>query len=201
MNGGYDEGYTNCPCLWGREPGSLVREHLARRPNLVGLRALDLGCGEGKNAHALFAAGAAVVASDVSEAALRNARAAWPDDHIEWLHEDAATTLSRDADYDLVVMYGLLHCLADEQAIYETVKAAQEKTRDGGRHILVAFNNGPHDLSAHPGFRPTMLPHEAYGELYRGWELENISDAVLHETHPHNGIPHFHSLTRLVARR
>ena len=42
-------------------------------------------------------------------------------------------------------------------------------------------------------------------DLVRGLsdaERERIdSNTLIYETHPHNGIPHFHSLTRLVVRK
>jgi hypothetical protein len=37
--------------------------------------------------------------------------------------------------------------------------------------------------------------------MYRGWTLLHQSDEDLHETHPHNSIPHVHSMTRLIARK
>ena len=49
LNGGYDDGYSRCARFWGRSPGSLVQRFIANVA-CKGLRILDLGCGEGKNA-------------------------------------------------------------------------------------------------------------------------------------------------------
>jgi hypothetical protein len=48
LTGGYDDGYSSCPCFWGQTPGSLVRDFLRQNPSLTGRTVLDLGCGEEK---------------------------------------------------------------------------------------------------------------------------------------------------------
>jgi tellurite methyltransferase len=199
MPGGYDDGYATCPCFWGREPGSLVRAFLSQR-SVNGLRVLDLGCGEGKNAFALANAGASVVAVDSSELALKNGKAAFGTAEIEWRHEDCVSYLEQCDGFDVIIMYGLLHCLRSVHEIAETIAGAVQVTKPGGHHLLAAFNDGPHDLSAHPSFKPTLASHTFYVRQYEAHVIILAEDAVIHETHPNNGIAHFHSLTRLVAR-
>jgi 2-polyprenyl-3-methyl-5-hydroxy-6-metoxy-1,4-benzoquinol methylase len=198
-DGGYDDGYAACDCFWGRSPGSLVG-NLISKQSLLGLRALDLGCGEGKNADALTRAGATVVAVDCSKLALANGRRSFQQANIIWIEADAEDHLRVCGSYDLIVMYGLLHCLETPQAIANMIELAIRKTTQGGMHIVVAFNDGPHDLSAHPNFKPTLTTHNFYRDQYKYQQLLSENDSILHETHPHNNIPHFHSVTRLVAR-
>jgi SAM-dependent methyltransferase len=140
-----------------------------------------------------------VTAVDISPYALANARAAFPDEAVAWIQQDATTMTLPAANYDLVVAYGLLHCLPAEEIgpLVEKVKAA---TAPGGLNILVTFNQRRQDLSAHPGFRPTLLSHSFFLELYESWRILYATDEDLHETHPHNMIPHTHSMTRLIAR-
>jgi cyclopropane fatty-acyl-phospholipid synthase-like methyltransferase len=159
-----------------------------------------LGCGEGKNAFALANAGASVVAVDCSELALKNGKAAFGSANIEWHHKDCLSYLRDCEGFDVVVMYGLLHCLGSVGEIASVIAGAVRATNIGGYHLLVAFNDGSHDLSAHPSFKPTLASHAFYVGQYGAHEITSVEDAVLHETHPNNGIPHFHSLTRLVAR-
>ncbi len=200
-NGGYDEGYAACPCFWGPELGSLVKVVLAGLPERVDFRVLDAGCGEGKNAAAFASRGARVSALDCSEFALCNARRAWPNESIEWVHGDVRSyNLPLDA-FDIVIAYGLLHCLRDFSEVKAVVSRLQSATRAGGQNVVCAFNNRRHDFSAHPGFDPCLLSHNAFLVLYQNWTVEAASDEDLYETHPHNGIPHFHSLTRLIARK
>jgi 2-polyprenyl-3-methyl-5-hydroxy-6-metoxy-1,4-benzoquinol methylase len=166
-DGGYDDGYSRCACFWGRSPGWLVKRFVSHVP-CKGLRVLDLGCGEGKNAYALAQAGAAVTAVDCSELAIANGRREFGDADIEWVISDGGLYLSDCQPFDVVVMYGLLHCLPSPKAISRMIASALQRTRKGGYHILATFNDGPHDLSAHPGLKPTLAPHEFY--LHQEWQ-------------------------------
>lgn len=198
----YDAGYARCECFWGREPGSLVGELVRRVGSVVGWRVLDVGCGEGKNADHLRRLGAAeVVALDASALALRNAERAFPKSDVRWWHADVRTATLESGAYDLVIAYGLLHCLADLEEVRRVVSSLRDATRPQGRNIVCAFNDRFQDLSAHPGFQPCLLPHATYAALYADWNFEVLSDTDLHEVHPHNGIEHVHSMTRLIARR
>jgi tellurite methyltransferase len=198
--GGYDDGYSCCPCFWGNLPGSLIREFLAKTPSLIGRNVLDLGCGEGKNANAFALVGASVDAVDCSALAIANGKRAFTSQHISWIKSRAVDYLRTCGTYDFVILYGLLHCLSSEDNIAELIELALRKTVSGGIHFVVAFNDGPHDLSAHPEFTPTLVSHAFYYKQYERQVILAASDTVLHETHPHNQIPHFHSITRIVAK-
>jgi 2-polyprenyl-3-methyl-5-hydroxy-6-metoxy-1,4-benzoquinol methylase len=197
--GGYDDGYNSCGCFWGDSPGSLIKSFLTEHPSCEGLTVLDLGCGEGKNASAFASAGAIVDAVDCSAQGVANGRASFPNQRISWLVADAIDYLRGARTYDILVMYGLLHCLSSPAQIAETIDLAIRRTANGGRHFVVAFNDGPHDLSAHPNLRPTLLSHEFYLAQYSGHQILDAQSEVIRETHPHNNIPHFHSITRLTA--
>ena len=201
LNGGYEDGYSRCPCFWGRSAGSLVQRFVSDHSFARGFRVLDLGSGEGKNAFAFASAGAAVVAVDCSALGLANGQREFAGSMIEWILSDAETYLRECEPFDVIVMYGLLHCLPSTAAIASVVELALRKTNDGGHHIVAAFNDGPHDLTAHPGFIPTLASHHFYLHQYCGHQIVAESNERIHETHPHNQIPHFHSLTRLMARK
>jgi 2-polyprenyl-3-methyl-5-hydroxy-6-metoxy-1,4-benzoquinol methylase len=201
--GGYDDGYRKCSCFWGSEPGSLVRHFAEVTSDIQGMKVLDVGCGEGKNAAFLAERGAAVTALDVSPHALANARQTWPNTpRIQWILSDVAASDLPDGPYDLVIAYGLLHCLSDQRTVEDTVRAIQRNTVPGGWNILCAFNSRHQELAeAHPGFAPCLLPHAVYLGAYSAWRLVLASDKDLYETHPHNGVPHTHSMTRLLAQK
>lgn len=200
MDGGYDEGYRACPCFWGDKPGSLVAQLLAQH-SFAGKRVLDLGCGEGKNAAAFARAGASVTAVDCSELAISNGRSAFGNLNISWFVGEAVDFLSNNDPFDVVIMYGLLHCMPDASSVRLIINQAIALTITDGIHILVAFNDRSQDLTrAHPGFHPTLLPHTAYIDAYNTHEIVHETDTDLHEVHPHNGIPHCHSMSRMIVR-
>ncbi|GEO80458.1 class I SAM-dependent methyltransferase [Pararhodospirillum oryzae] len=168
-----------------------------------GLEILDLGCGEGKNANAFTQAGARVVAVDCSNKAIGNGRVAFPTARIEWHLADAQSFASSQLDsvYDVVIAYGLLHCMERESDATSLVHEIKRITKPGGTAIVVAFNDRSHDLSAHPGFAPLLLPHSWFLEAFDDWEIKTATDTVLYEAHPHNEIHHHHSLTRMIVRK
>lgn len=198
--GGYEEGYRACPCFWGRKPGSLVTRFLQEN-SVEGKRVLDAGCGEGKNATALSKLGAKVSAIDCSRAALKNAQNAFGDCDVNWDCADIRSFDPKCDGFDIIIAYGLLHCMTSQDEIDATVRRLQELTVAGGWNIVCAFNDRNHDLSAHPGFNPCLVPHSTYLDFYEGWRITFSSDEDLHETHPHNNIPHVHSMTRLIGRK
>lgn len=202
MDGGYDSGYRACPCFWGLEPGKLVRKIVELMPHLGGVHILDVGCGEGKNAAFFDRHGATVTAVDVSELAIAHAKQLWPTaTTIDWQTCDARTLNYEPEAYDIVIAYGLMHCLRDGDEINRLIDNLQRSTRVGGYHAIVALNSRHQDLRAHPELRPCLLPHSAYLAQYTMWEIAFEEDADLKETHPHNLIPHAHSLTRILARK
>jgi SAM-dependent methyltransferase len=167
--GGYDASYRQCPCFWGTEPGRMV-QLLAGSTLLAGAHVLDLGCGEGKNAAFLASLGCRVEAWDISAAALRNAKATWPDAPVRWFQKDALSISSEIRKFDVVIAYGLYHCLAPG-VISQTIMNVQRVTAQDGYNIVVCFNSRKQaniEL-AHPAFHPTYLAHAEYLEAYSDW--------------------------------
>ena len=198
--GGYDLGYRSCPCFWGDKPGSLISS-LENILVFNGLFVLDLGCGEGKNAFYLAESGAKVTAVDCSDAAITNANAHFSHQNVTYSVADARTVQFSDEVFDVSIAYGLLHCFGSAEEIRAVVSKIKSSTKRGGYLVLCSFNDRDQDLSAHPGFSPFLAPHSFYVDLFSDWELVECTDQNLHETHPHNGIPHHHSLTRIICRK
>jgi tellurite methyltransferase len=201
-HGGYDDGYRDCPCFWGDQPSSFVKALCELKKDLLDAQILDVGCGEGKNAIFLANQGARVQALDVSQLAIENARRHWAaPERVQFVVADVQDVPLPEDEFDVVIAYGLLHCLPTHDAIVSTMEKLKRATRRGGYHIICAFNNRSHNLSAHPNFHPTLLAHEEYVGCYSRWITLRATDSDLHETHPHNNIPHWHSLTRILAQK
>ena len=199
-DGGYDAGYLASSCFWGRTPGSLVTRLLGKLPRRGALRALDLGCGEGKNAFALAEHGHRVDAVDCSLAAIRNGKSVFNHPLITWQIADVTEYEPKNSPYDVLIAYGLMHCLPSVAVVREVFFLMKSVSAPNAFHVMCAFNDRHHDLSAHPGFSPLLLPHKFYVDLYKDWDVIFESDTDLHEVHPHNGIPHQHSMTRIIAK-
>jgi SAM-dependent methyltransferase len=100
----WDERYRSTDLVWGTPPNRWVERELA---DLAPGRALDLACGEGRNALWLAARGWQVSAIDFSAVALDKGRALEsrqaPPTPVDWVHADATTY--RCAEYvDLALL-------------------------------------------------------------------------------------------------
>ena len=200
MEGPYDDGYRACPCFWGSRPARLVR---TAAEMLGSGKALDVGCGDGKNAIHLSESGFDVSAFDLSPIAIENARAYWSErKSVAWEIADLTDYNYGIAVYDLVLATGPLHCLESRASVRNALCKIQNATRPGGLNVVSVFNDREQDLSGHaPSFAPILLPHQFYIDEYQDWEVLDASDRDLLDEHPHTSKQHKHSITRLLAKK
>lgn len=100
----WDELYRESDRRWSGAPNAaLVAEVSALPPG----RALDVGCGEGGDAHWLAERGWRVTAVDISPVALERAAAAGNGHGVEWVHADPLAAPPSARAYDLVTAHYL----------------------------------------------------------------------------------------------
>jgi SAM-dependent methyltransferase len=133
---GWDEAYRKAPKLWGGEPNRFVAEQLGdRRPG----RALDLGCGNGRNALWLARAGWQVTAVDFSAVALaagaEQARAG--ELEIAWLRRDVTEYVPEPGGYDAVVV---AYLQLPAEPLGRVLRAAAAAVAPGGRLVAVGHD-------------------------------------------------------------
>lgn len=200
VEGGYGDGYRAVPRFWPPRPGRLVT-WLANYIDLDGLTVLDLGCGEGTNAAWIAAHGAKVKAVELCSTALDHARRDYPHSSVDWELGSAVDLDMPHRSCDVVIAYGLMHCLSDRDTT-DLVRRMQHWTRPGGFNLVVTFNDRSQDIAdAHPNFEPSLRPHSYYADIYESWDILLNTDEDLTEIHPNNNIEHTHSMTRLAARK
>lgn len=104
----WNERYSEADLVWGAEPNCFVAQVLGAREARG--RALDLGCGEGRNAIWLAKRGWAVVGVDYSEVAIERARklAAGGGAQVDWVCEDI-TAYAADPHAFHLVLVSYLH--------------------------------------------------------------------------------------------
>ncbi len=140
----WDARYAEAPLVWSAGPNQFV----ATLESLPPGRALDLACGEGRNAIWLASLGWHVTAVDFSPVAIEKARAL--SDAVEWVVADALTWTG--SGYDLAVL-AYLQLPADERR--RAVRNAWDSLAPGGRLFVVAHDStnltdgtgGPQDAS------------------------------------------------------
>lgn len=201
-DGGYDIGYKNCPCFWGNKPGSLILKLDKIITTFKCKHVLDLGCGEGKNSIYLANKGCYVDAYDISECALNNFKNLEINQpNIKFKKADVIKLSLPIDSYDIILAYGLFHCFRNKSDISMFIPSCIDSLKNDGVFVLCAFNSRKQDLIAHPNFIPLLISHDEYLNFFQTNKILFQSDEDLFETHPHNNIPHMHSMTRLIIRK
>jgi SAM-dependent methyltransferase len=133
----WDERYRAMPSVWGAAPNRWVEQELADLPPGT---ALDLACGEGRNAIWLSGRGWRVIGVDFSPVAVQKAadaeRHAVRQAHVEWVVGDA-TTYAPPAPVDLVVICYLQLPAALRRA---AVRCAAASLAAGGTLLVVGHD-------------------------------------------------------------
>ena len=136
----WNKRYADSELVWGAPPNRYVVEHTTALP--MGC-ALDLACGEGRNALWLATRGWQVGALDYSAVALDKAEkiaARAPRavvSRLRWRHDDV-TTAELGGGYDLVLMVYLHLAAEPRRALIPRACAA---LAEGGRLLVVAHDS------------------------------------------------------------
>lgn len=127
----WDERYAASPLVWSSGPNEFVSSELA---DLAPGRAVDLACGEGRNAIWLTSLGWQVTGLDFSAVAIDKARRL--STAVEWVVADALTW--RGHDYDLAVLAYLQLPAGERRTAVQNAWAALVP---GGRLFVVAHDS------------------------------------------------------------
>ena len=132
----WDERYAATDLVWSAGPNQFVEQSLADVPPG---RALDLACGEGRNARWLAERGWQVTAMDFSPVAVDKGRrlAERVADRVDWVVGDVLTaTLPTGVDLAL-----LAYLQVAPAARSEVVRRSFDSLRPGGRLLVVAHDS------------------------------------------------------------
>ncbi|MBK5287403.1 MAG: class I SAM-dependent methyltransferase [Acidimicrobiia bacterium] len=150
----WDHRYDTAAYVWHTEPNQFLP---ALIDDLAPGRALDLACGEGRNAVWLARRGWSVTAVDFSEVGIEKGRrlAAESDVDVEWVVADITTWTGRSETYDLVIIF-YVQLPADERAAM--LGTAATALAPGGRFVMVAHDLSNLDDGIGGPQDPTVLP-------------------------------------------
>ena len=162
-----------------QRPGRLLVE---AAEGLAPGRALDLACGEGRNAAWLAERGWRVTAVDFSAEALRRARRLSAD--VDWRQADVREVEIAEGAYDLVVL-AYLHL--PPEAMRAMLARAGAGVRDGGRLVVIGHHVDNHEQGCGGPSNPAVLHDpEWIGRSLDGFAVER-ADRVAHPSTPEHG--------------
>jgi SAM-dependent methyltransferase len=177
---GWNERYRSADLVWGAEPNRFVRRLCERLP--AG-DALDLACGEGRNALWLARLGWRVLGTDYSDVAIERAReltAGEPEAvrlHTTWRVADVTVDLPKPDRYDLTLVSYLHIQPADFEAL---LRAAASSVRPSGRLVVVGHDRrNLHEGVGGPQDEDRLYVPDELAALARGAGLEiEIAETV-----------------------
>ena len=153
----WDRRYDGSELVWTAEPNRFL---VAETETLAPGRAIDLACGEGRNAVWLAERGWQAVGADFSEVGLRKARelADSRGVTVEWVAADLLDYHPDPRAFDLVLVFYLQVPASERRPIF---RAAVDAVAPGGTFLVVA-----HDSSNPPA--RTRRPAGPRRALHRG---------------------------------
>lgn len=133
----WDERYRAKDFPWGAEPTGFLVEAVAQ---LAPGRALDLACGQGRNAVWLAGEGWEVAAVDWSEVGLAQGRAlaAEAGVTVEWRAADLRSWVPPQGAFDLVMVVYLQIPVRERRAVWRNAAAA---VAPGGRLVIIGHDS------------------------------------------------------------
>jgi tellurite methyltransferase len=166
----------------------------------AGARAIDIGCGDGRNSLFLAERGCSVEAVDISPVAIAQVK--------RFAEERSVTVEARvqdvrhirlETDYDLVTSMGCLH-LIEREYWQPVLRQIQDHTCAGGYNAIGVFTN---TLPAPDDQRDHFVGLFNEGELfdcYADWEIVTQRSWQFHDQHP-GSIRHHHAANTILARK
>lgn len=186
---------------WGREPSRLAQrtvDYLPTDPS--GLRLIDIGAGEGRDAVFFAERGVKVTAVDVSPAGLEKAHRLAEERGVE------LTTRQADAnEFELPEPMDVVFSTGAVQFIRPAVRQRQferfrRQTTPGGVHAVFAFVDHP-DIPPAPDTTDDQYPFERteLQAYYEDWETLHTEEVIFDDDS--GGIPHRHAARIHLARK
>lgn len=103
--------------------------------------------------------------------------------------------------FDVVIAYGLLHCLPNLESVNQAVAMLRRATSPAGFNVIATFTDKLPVPEVQSYLEPTLLPVGHIETRYSDWETLSVENEILEETHVTSKIPHRHSICRLLTKR
>lgn len=200
----FDISYSNRSCVFGFQTAWGLRTHIEKRSTWRGEKALDLGCGQGRDTYYLAQNGFEVDAVDISPAAINGLVKEAELNSLQVFPQVAdirSLTLPPDR-YSVVVARTVLDHI-EKEFTPGIIKQIKRSCKSGAAFFATVFTVDD------PGYLDRRLASEFAGEiryyfernvlreLFADWDISAYEEVIeVDETH---GPRHFHGKARIIA--
>jgi len=165
-----------------------------------GLKALDLGCGEGRNVLYLTSIGFVTSAVDISVSGIHKLTNVARDLDLDI---DALVCDMREyqfnKEFDFIVCKGCLHLIRREE--WQKVIANMKKsTSRGGIHNVGIFTDTLPEPEDQRGLMVGLFKEGELFTCYKDWEIIETKSSEFEDEHP-DGSKHKHSANNIIVRK
>lgn len=196
----YEQLYQAEEYYWGLEPAAFLERIIAAKPPRRGMKILDIGCGEGKDAVYMAKKGYTVTAFDLTESGIEKTKklAAQQGVRIN-AYVDDINTFETDERFDIVYSSGTLQYINEENisAFFEKIT---KMTNPHGFNYFNVFVEKPFLSPA-----PDMDKEEKLwqtGQLfsyYADWKIHYIDETIFECSSCET--PHLHCMDSIFAEK
>ena len=196
----YEKLYQSEQYYWGKEPADFLSTLIALKPPKRGMKILDIGCGEGKDAVYMAAKGYTVTAFDLTESGIAKTKRYAEELGVKInAFVDDINTFETDERFDIIYSSGTLQYLRDDR-IAPFFGKIQKITNPRGLNYFNVFVAKPFIPDA-PDWdkEETLWKTGTLFTWYADWKIhymdETIFDCTSSET------PHQHCMDSILAEK
>lgn len=196
----YEKYYDQEEYYWGLEPAAFLNDLIEIIGDVEGKKALDIGCGEGKDIIYLAEKGFDAYGFDITESGIRKTELLAKNRNVD-IHAFVAdvNNFELDETFDLVYSTGTIQYLFDEN-IEPFFKKIKNMVNVGGYVYFNVFVDKPF-LPIPPDWdkEEKMWKTGQLFTYFEDWEIIKV-DEIIFECNS-SGVKHDHCMDTIIAKR
>ena len=196
----YENFYRSDEYYWGTEPADFLNRLIALKPPRPGMKILDIGCGEGKDAVYMAKRGYTVTAFDLTESGIAKTKRLADKNHVRIkAYVDDINTFETDERFDIIYSSGTLQYLQKE-AIRPFFEKITKMTNPHGLNYFNVFVDKPFIAPAPDWDKEETLWKT--GDLfswYAEWKIHYLDETIFECSS--SSEPHLHCMDTILAEK
>lgn len=196
----YEKLYDSEAYYWGTEPADFLERLITLKPPRRGMKVLDIGCGEGKDAVYMAKKGYTVTAFDLAASGISKTIRLAEEAGVKInAYVDDINTFVTDERFDIIYSSGTLQYLFTDK-IFPFFQKINKMTNPRGLNYFNVFVAKPFIDEAPDWDREeTLWKTGDLFDWYRDWKVHYIDEFIFEDNS--NGIPHLHCMDSILAEK